>query len=259
MINTRAAFVVFWLCYGQITNNLVSQAGQTDLYGIPNDAIQALNPVACILLGPIVQGLYWVFSKKKIAFRPIARITVGFIFMSTAMAYAAGFEQLIYNAGPCYEKPLDCPASNKGLIPNKVNGLIQTPVYFMIAISEIFALVTAIEYTYSKAPKDMKAMVQAISQLIAGFGAAVGMAISPISKDPYLVAMYAALAGAMAVGTGLFWWCNRRFDGADDELNRLDVQPVEARCVDIMLETEVDRVRHEENSRASVSQQSLQV
>src|SRR5204863_6286888 len=143
----------------------------------PNDAIQAINPIACILLGPIIQKLLYPFlTKRKIPFRPIARVAVGFITTIAAMAYAAGVQRLIYNAGPCYEKPLACKASDSGRIPNRVNVVLQTPVYAILAFAEIFSFVTASEYAYSKAPKDMKAVVQAFTQLTAGVGASLGMA-----------------------------------------------------------------------------------
>lgn len=38
-------FPVFWLCYNQITNNLLSQAATMDLNGVPNDLLQNLNPL----------------------------------------------------------------------------------------------------------------------------------------------------------------------------------------------------------------------
>lgn len=193
-----------------------------DLHGVPNDMIQALNPVACVLLGPVIQGLFQWCRKHKLRFAPIARITVGFMFMAAAMAYAAGVQKLIYNTGPCYDMPLACAASNGGSISNHLNVWIQTPVYFLLAVSEIFAFVTVTEYTYSKAPTDLKALVQAIRQAIAGVGSGLGMAISPTAKDPHLVIMYSALAGVMVVATVLYYALFGKFDRIDERLDKLD-------------------------------------
>jgi POT family proton-dependent oligopeptide transporter len=52
-------------------------------------------------------------------------------------------------------------------------------------------------------------------------GALLGMAISPAARDPWLVAVYAALAGAMGVCSLLFWWFFRKYDRIDDQLNRI--------------------------------------
>jgi proton-dependent oligopeptide transporter, POT family len=205
-------------------NNLISQAGQMNLHGIPNDMIQAMAGVACVLFGPAIQALYSFLAKRRLPFGPIARITVAFFFCGGGMAYAAGIQKLIYATGPCYDRPLSCTASNNGKVDNDVNVWIQMPIYFILAVAEIFGFVTANEYAYSKAPRDMRTVIQALTQLTACLGSALGMAISPVAKDPHLIIMYACLAGTMALCAALFWWRFRKYDRIDVELNRLDIQ-----------------------------------
>lgn len=91
-------------------------------------------------------------------------------------------------------------------------------------MAEIFGFVTASEYAYSKAPKDMKAVVQAIMQLTACVASALGMALSLVSKDPKLVIMYASLAAAMGLSAVVFFWKFRRYDEREDEMNKANVQ-----------------------------------
>ena len=203
-------------------NNLVSQAGQMNLHGVPNDMIQAFSGVACIIFGPIIQGLYEVLAKRKIEFGPIARITAAFIFCGAGMGYAAGVQKLIYSSAPCYDTPFACDESAGGKIPNDVNVWVQMPVYVLLAIGEIFGFVTAFEYAYGKAPKDMKTVVQALTQLTACLASVLGMAISPAAKDPNMVIFYACLASAMGLTAVLFWWRFRKYDDMDAELNQLD-------------------------------------
>lgn len=202
-------------------NNLISQAGQMNLHGVPNDMIQAMSGVACVIFGPIIQALYNFLAKRRIPFGPMARITVAFLICGGGMAYASGLQQHIYNTGPCYDAPLACPASDGGRLPNDVNVWIQLPVYIMVAIAEIFGLVTASEYAYSKAPKDMRTIVQAMVQLSACLGALMGMAISPASRDPYLVILYGTVAGVMGLCSVLFWWRFHKYDKIDQQLNNL--------------------------------------
>lgn len=221
-VKTRACFVPFYLCINQITNNLVSQAGQMQLSGIPNDTIQALNPIACVLLGPIIQKLlYPGLQKHGIAFGPIARMTWSFITMSSAMGFAAGLQKLIYTRGPCYESPLTCPDSNGGRIPNHISVWVQTPVYFLLAFAEILGFTTLSEYSYSKAPKDMRSLVQALRQVTAGVGSALGMALSPVAVNPKVMYMYTGLAVTMLVAAPVFWVTFRKYDKIDDELNEI--------------------------------------
>ncbi|KAF2278031.1 PTR2-domain-containing protein [Westerdykella ornata] len=210
------AFVVFYVCFDQMQNNLISQANQMKTNGIPNDMMPAMNQVACIILGPIIQyGLYPYLNRRKIPFRPIARITVGFLFIALSMLYSMTVQHLVYSAPPCYTHPGKCdlPPPEKGpALGNNVNVWIQAPVYFLMAIGEIFAYVTGLEYAYDHSPTAMKAIVQAISLLVAGVGSAVAMALTPVARDPNLTILYGSLFGAMTVTAATFWWRFRKYD-----------------------------------------------
>jgi POT family proton-dependent oligopeptide transporter len=84
-----------------------------------------------------------------------------------------------------------------------------------LAISEIFAFVTLSEYTHSKAPTDMKVVVQALGQLAAAAGSAIGVAITPFAHDPKLVYMYTGLAVGMAVVDAVFWWRFKKYNAIE--------------------------------------------
>ncbi|KAI4097054.1 MAG: hypothetical protein LQ339_006848 [Xanthoria mediterranea] len=220
------SYLIFYLCVNQMFNNLVSQAGQMNLHGVPNDMIQAFSGVACILLGPGIQSLYSFLARRRIAFGPIARIAVAFFFCGGAMAYAAGVQKLIYNTPPCYDRPRACPAADDddGRLPNDISVWVQVPVYFILAVAEILGFVTASEYAYSKAPRDMKTIVQALVQLTACVGSGLGMALSPVARDPDVLVMYASIAGVMVLAAVLFYWRFARYDEMDEELNRMNFE-----------------------------------
>ena len=204
----------------QISNNLVSQAGQMRLGGIPNDMVQALNGIGCVILGPVVQKmLYPTLQRHGVAFKPIARMAFSFVAMSTAMAYAAGIQKLVYSTEPCYERPLDCPASASGSIPNNISVWAQVPVYFLLAFSEILGYTTLSEYSYSEAPKDMRSLVQALRQVTAGIGSALGMALSQVAKDPKVLYLYTGLAAIMILWAPVFWVVFRCYDGDEGDLD----------------------------------------
>lgn len=194
-------------------NNLISQAAQMETLGMPNDMMPALNQVGCIVLGPLVQSaLYPLLHKRGIYLKPITRIAIGFGFIALSMLYATIVQQIVYTTGPCYASPNKCGPTDSFRGPNDVNVWIQAPLYFFIAAGEIFAYVTALEYAYNHAPKDMKAIVQAISLLVAGIGSACAMGLTPIARDPYLVVFYASLTGAMTATTIIFWFLFRKYD-----------------------------------------------
>ena len=105
--------------------------------GVLNDTIKSLNPISGIILARIVQkGLYPILTRRRIHFGPIARIAVGFAILAVAMAYTAGLQKMVYNAGPCYDRPLVCPASNVGKMPNQISMFLQTPIYVLGGLAE---------------------------------------------------------------------------------------------------------------------------
>ncbi|PSN74706.1 hypothetical protein BS50DRAFT_643157 [Corynespora cassiicola Philippines] len=210
------AFVVFWICFDQMQNNLISQAGQMETHKTPNDLLPAMNQVACIILGPLIQHIFYPWlHRRHIYIGPITRISIGFTFISVAMAYAAIVQWLIYTAGPCYSSPGKCKHGFESL-PNDVNVWVQAPVYFFISAGEIFAYVTGMEYAYDHSPREMKAIVQAVSLIIAGMGSACAMGIASLARDPYLIKFYASLAGAMLLTTAVFWVLFHKYDSATE-------------------------------------------
>ncbi|KAE8338877.1 hypothetical protein BDV24DRAFT_153154 [Aspergillus arachidicola] len=198
-------FPIHWLCLNQTFNNLISQTGQMVDSGVLIDTIKSLNPIASIILTPVVsRGLYPFLTRRRIRFGPMARIVMGSLFLTLAMVYTAILQKLFYSTGPCYDHALTCPESDQGQIPNQISMFLQTPTYVLGAIAAIFCFTTGTEYAYSQAPKTMKSVVQSVWMATAGVGACLAMAFTPITKDPHLVIMYPSLAGVMTVITVLF-------------------------------------------------------
>lgn len=221
-----AFFPIYWVTYNQMLNNFVSQAGQMQLHGIPNDIMQNIDPITIILFIPIMDRLIYPFLRRLgIPFRPITRIFWGFLLGSLAMFYAAYVQHLIYNSGPCYTAPSACPAArlpDGTFAPNNVHVAAQAPAYLLIGLSEIFASITGIEYAFTKAPSSMKSFVMAMFLLTSAGGAAMGAALAPTAVDPKLVWMYAGLAVACLVAGLVFWALFRRYNRSEEAMNALE-------------------------------------
>ncbi|KAH8702882.1 POT family-domain-containing protein [Phaeosphaeriaceae sp. PMI808] len=205
------SFVMFYVCFDQMQNNLISQAGQMRTNNTPNDLLPALNQVGCILMGPVIQMMvYPLLHRRQIYIGPILRITIGFMFISLSMLYATVIQHAIYSSSPCYSHASDCTISTP--LRLRPNVWIQAPVYFLISTGEVFSYVTGLEYAYDHSPKNMKVIVQAISLLVGGLGSAIALALTAISHDPNLVIFYASLTGGMAATTIIFWLFFRKYD-----------------------------------------------
>jgi POT family proton-dependent oligopeptide transporter len=215
-------YPLFWICYNQTNNNLTSQAALMQLNGLPNDVISNIDPLALIVLIPLFdQVLYPLLRRYKINFTPIKRITAGFYCGCAAMIWAAVLQYYIYQKSPCGYGANTCADADGNPIVAPINIGAQTGAFVLIAISEIFASVTSLEYAFSKAPKNMRSLVQAVALFTNAFAAAIGEALVPLADDPLLVWNYAIPAILAVIGGTMFWIQFRGLDAEEDRLNML--------------------------------------
>lgn len=219
-------FPIYWVVYSQMLNNFISQAGQMNLHGIPNDLMQNWDPITIIIFIPICDYfLYPGLAKLGFKMYPVTRIFWGFMLGAAAMAYAAGVQKLIYETGPCYDAPAACPAAlgdDGSYAPNDVHVAIQAPAYLFIGLSEIFASITGLEYAFTKAPNSMKSFIMSLFLLTSAFGSALSIALSPTAVDPKLLWMYTGLAVACFIAGVIFWLLYSRYNDTEEEMNKLD-------------------------------------
>ncbi|KAF4449661.1 POT family proton-dependent oligopeptide transporter [Fusarium albosuccineum] len=218
-------YPIFWVCYGQFSTNFVTQAGQMQGHGMPNDFMQNFDPISILIFTPILDKLvYPVLRRAGIELRPIMRITIGFWFAALCLAYAAIVQHIIYSAGPCYEFPKECDAGMDGdsKLPNNVHIAIQTPAYIFIGISEIFISVTGLEYAYTKAPPTMKSFVQSLYLFTNAFGSAISEGLVSVAINPKFLWMYTGVGISSAITGCVFYVIFRHYDGEEDKMYDLD-------------------------------------
>ncbi|KAF5545429.1 proton-dependent oligopeptide transporter POT family [Fusarium phyllophilum] len=218
-------YPIFWVCYGQFSTNFVTQAGQMQGHGVPNDLMQNFDPISILVFTPLIEKvLYPILRRAGIELRPIARITIGFWLAALCLAYAAIVQHIIYSAGPCYEHPGECAAGQDGntKLPNNVHIAIQTPAYIFIGISEIFISVTGLEYAYTKAPPNMKSFVQSIYLFTNAFGSAIAEALVSEAKDPNFLWLYTGVGISSFVTGCIFYVIFRHYDAQEDAMYDLD-------------------------------------
>ena len=206
----------WWLTYGQLTNNLTSQAATMDLHGVPNDILANLDPLALIIFIPVCDILlYPALRKANIRFTPIKKITFGFFVGSAAMVWAAIVQLYIYRTSPCGYQASSCDT------PAPINVWAQTGSYVLIAFSEIFASITSLEYGFSKAPKNMRSLVAAFALFMNALSSALQEAWLPLLKDPHIVWNYASVAIIAFFFGFAFYGFNLSIDREEDRLNQL--------------------------------------
>ncbi|KAJ2804135.1 peptide transporter ptr2 [Coemansia helicoidea] len=201
-------FPVFWLCYGQMSNNLVAQAGEMNTGSVPNDIMQNINPIFLILMIPVFDKLIYPGLRRcGVVVGPVTRIFIGFLLMAVAMAYAAIIQHVVYSTGPYYKNP--------GNNHNDVSAALQIPAYVFVAAGEIFASITGLEYAYTKAPETMKSIVMSIFLFTNCGGAILAFCFNSISTDPKLVLNFSIVAGLMGGFAFIFYACFFKYDRYD--------------------------------------------
>lgn len=186
------------LPYNQIINNLISQAAVMETSGVPNDVVNNLDPLTLLIFIPICDlFVYPGLRRIGINFTPIKRITAGFLFGSVAMVWAAVVQHYIYKAclttlideyfltfvaalqtNPCGEFVSTCQDADGNPITSSLNVWIQSGSYILIALSEILASITGLEYAFTKAPKNMRSFVMAVFLFTSAISSAIGEAFN---------------------------------------------------------------------------------
>lgn len=167
----------------------------------------------------VLDTLVYPFLRKRgIRFTPLKKICAGFIVASFSMVWASVLQYYVYKTSNYYN--LTAAEIEEGY-KSPINVWAVTGVYILIAISEIFASVTTLEYAFTKAPKNMRSLVMAVQLFTTAFSAALAQAFTPLTVDPLVVWNYGAVAIISFVTGVLFWFAYRKMDKEEDQLNML--------------------------------------
>ncbi|KAE8389625.1 POT peptide transporter [Aspergillus alliaceus] len=214
-------FPIYWICNGQGNSNLVSMAASMDTHGIPNDMMGCFNPITILLAIPLFECfIYPGLRRYNIAFHPISRITAGFFVAACAMALAGGLQELIYETSPCQRNPT--ADGCEGATPaRKISVFLQIPVYSLIGISELLAMLSGMEYAYTKAPQSMRSVIMALFLMTGAVGSSLGISLSSVSVDPRVLVEYVSLSATMLVAAIVFFLCFRKYSRIEKSMNML--------------------------------------
>ncbi|KAJ2716376.1 hypothetical protein H4R19_000689 [Coemansia spiralis] len=179
------------------------------------EQLNVVYSMALILGIPAVDRLVLPFLRRR-GFRlgPIARIAIGFAVSVCALAYAAILQKVIYTKGPYYD------FSGPNVPTNAVNDISiwhQVVPYTLVGISEIFTSVAGLEYAFTQAPAELRSTLTALNMVTICGGTLGGIIVSPWSKDPTVVYVFAAEAALLAALAVAFYACFRRYDDESDD------------------------------------------
>lgn len=190
-------------------HNLTSQAATMQTHGLPNDFYSNVNPFTLIVFIPLFDQFVYPFLRDhNINFSPLRRMATGFLLAALALIWCAVLQHYIYSVGPCGVHANSCP-------PGPLSVWLQAPAFSLIALSEMMAVTTGMEYCFAKAPTNMRSLVYAVYLSMTAIAALAGQAFVPLSDDPLLVWNYGVISVLLLLGTVGFSLCFRKLDGLE--------------------------------------------
>ena len=151
LLSSLSAFfpiIFFYMLYDQGPTLLVIQAESMERnlfgYNLAPEAFLALNPLFLLILIPIYENFVLPFvHKHHIPFPPLWRIWLGFFLISLSFVIGGIVELQIRPGGP------------------PVSYAWQIPFWFLLAVSEVFVVITAFDLAYSQTPPRLKSVMTA--------------------------------------------------------------------------------------------------
>ena len=146
---------VFWSLFDQTGSSWVLQAKEMDreIFGmeILPSQIQAANPLLVVLLIPFFSFVVYPALDRVIRLTPLRKIALGFLVAALAFSITSVTQEKI----------------DAGLSPGIAWQLLA---YLLLTSAEVMVSITALEYSYTQAPKTMKSMIMAFFMLSISLG-----------------------------------------------------------------------------------------
>uniref|UniRef100_A0AAR2IRQ7 Solute carrier family 15 member 1a n=1 Tax=Pygocentrus nattereri TaxID=42514 RepID=A0AAR2IRQ7_PYGNA len=212
---------MFWTLFDQKGSRWTFQATTMDgTFGtliLQPDQMQTVNPILILTLVPIMDRVvYPLIRKCGFNFSPLKRMTVGMFLAAMAFVSAALVQIQIdsctfskmFRFGAAYTFLIpstlnltdNCGASVvevEDIKPNTVHMALQIPQYFLITAGEVVFSVTGLEFSYSQAPSNMKAVLQAGWLFTVAVGNFIVLIVAELAKLPDQWAEYVLFASLL--------------------------------------------------------------
>uniref|UniRef100_A0AAR2LZT0 Solute carrier family 15 member 1a n=1 Tax=Pygocentrus nattereri TaxID=42514 RepID=A0AAR2LZT0_PYGNA len=214
---------MFWTLFDQKGSRWTFQATTMDgTFGtliLQPDQMQTVNPILILTLVPIMDRVvYPLIRKCGFNFSPLKRMTVGMFLAAMAFVSAAlvqiqiDIQNIIvknnlisipsqtFDITSKPEQGSNCGASVvevEDIKPNTVHMALQIPQYFLITAGEVVFSVTGLEFSYSQAPSNMKAVLQAGWLFTVAVGNFIVLIVAELAKLPDQWAEYVLFASLL--------------------------------------------------------------
>ena len=203
---------VFWSCFDQTASRWVAQAGNMngmlgEIKILPSQ-MQSLNPILVLIYIPLFTYLVYPLIDKVFRLTPLRKMGIGFFVTAAAFSCSAGIQTNL----------------DAGI---ETHILWQIIPYMLLTAGEILVSITALEFSYTQAPKSAKSIVMAfflgsvaLGNVITAITNSVitnddGSSILPGAQYYWFFAALVFLAGILFIGAAKIYWGRCFLDTTD--------------------------------------------
>ncbi|MDT8407187.1 MAG: MFS transporter [Methylococcales bacterium] len=174
---------LFWALFEQTGSSWVLQAAKMDreLFGLTllPSQIQASNPLLILLLTPLFAYYIYPFWQRHLPLTPLTKMRTGLVLTALAFLVSALIQSRIDQGG-------------------HPSILWQLLAYLLLTSAEVMVSITCLEFSYTQAPKTMKAWIMAFFYLAIAAGNLFTSLVN-FSLD-------ALFADRQTLSAGYFWF-----------------------------------------------------
>ncbi|CEP03833.1 hypothetical protein PBRA_003440 [Plasmodiophora brassicae] len=196
-------FPIYWVLYNQMQTSFIQQGMQMKSPSwLTVDQLNIVNALCIIICIPLFDSVVFP-GLRRLGLRLglITRMAIGFVISAAALFYAGAIQWQIDQEGEFIDGKYIVRVPDS----DRISVFNQIPAYVLIAISEIFSSVTALEFAYSQAPKSMKSVVMSLFLVTSAVGSLLSMLIAPFMGPGHLFHAFVAMATVMLAFSVAFY------------------------------------------------------
>ncbi|KAI9294185.1 PTR2-domain-containing protein [Neoconidiobolus thromboides FSU 785] len=205
-------YVVYWALYYNMFDNFINMGvSMAHPEWLGAEQLNLVAPIVIVACIPLFDGFVFPLLRRcGFKLGPITRITIGFILCTLGFVYATVLQHIVYQTGPYYDFT-NVPSGVEHPM-NDISIWWQIPAYALVAISEIFASATGLEYAFKYAAPELKSVVMALYLFTNCGGALIGLILAIWSVDPNFVILFGIQTSLLGVLTIIFWFLFHKQD-----------------------------------------------
>jgi POT family proton-dependent oligopeptide transporter len=88
----------------------------------------------------------------------------------------------------------------------RISVWVVSAPYILVGAAEVFAVTASLEYAYAQAPRNMKSVVSAFSQLQTSFAAVLNFALIDVNVEDRFQWLFVSFGIVATIFAALFYW-----------------------------------------------------